>query len=214
MSGDQTAKPARRFAPVGRFGVPFTLVFLIVMVAANFLAGTFDGALPDQALQKWGIGHDSVAQGDFYRLITGVFLSHDLGMLARQFCFVALVIGFYEWTQGTWRAACMFVSIDVLGTLIVLFVILLPLNDGPVDALNGIISVHDVGMSAGGFGLIGAIIAMWRGRIWLLFAVLASIAIKVWVQFDPIADIAHSVTVLMGFGAQYFLFERSDKSAS
>lgn len=197
--------------PRGRFGLPFTLVFLALMVMANYLAGTFGGVLPDAALHTWGIGHNSVAQGELYRLITGAFLSHDVAMMLRQFCFVAFVVGFYEWRQGTLRAVCMFVCIDVLGTLIVLFGVLAPLNNVPWASLNGIISAHDVGMSAGGFGLIGAILAMWPGRIWLLFGVLASIALKVWYHFDPIADIAHTVTLLMGFGAQFLLFERHQK---
>ncbi len=200
--------PSLRLYLISRMArLPFTLVFLTIMIAANFAAGTLAGELPDHALQRWGISHEDIVAGEVYRLFTGTFLSHDLAMFLRQICFAAGVIGFYEWTQGTARAIGLFIFIDIIGSLIVLFAVLAPLSDAPWATLAGITSVHDVGMSAGGFGLIGAIVAASKHKAIFMFAILASIAVKVFIQFDPIADTAHAVTLLLGFVLQRVLFE-------
>jgi hypothetical protein len=60
--------------------LPFTLGFLAIMTLANWLAGTLNGALPPSALVEWGISHHTVIEGDAARLVTGTFLSHDMGM--------------------------------------------------------------------------------------------------------------------------------------
>lgn len=178
------------------------------MFFANWAAGTFGGVLPADALANWGISHLSVRQGEAFRLLTGTYLSHDLGMLIRQFVFAATIIGAYEWLEGTWRAITMYVVIDVIGTLIVLFVIL-PLLVGPIGLLGPeTLKAHDVGMSAGGFGLIGALLARGPRGILGLLAVSVAIAIKTWVSFDPIADTAHLLCLLIGFGLQQAIIAR------
>jgi hypothetical protein len=185
--------------------LPFTLAFLAAMVTANWLAGTLSGLLPPQALTDWGISHQSILNGEVFRLVTGTFLSHDLGMFLRQFCFAAGVIGAYEWLEGTGRAFAVFVSIDILGSLIVLFAVLPSLAGLPHVAGEAALLTHDVGMSAGGFGLIGALIAR-QGQSWLFLAlILAAIALKIWVSFDVIADSAHILCLLLGFGLAFLL---------
>jgi hypothetical protein len=139
------------------FRFPFTLAFLAIMITANWLAGTFTGLLPPQALMQWGISHQSILNGEIFRLVTGTFLSHDFAMFLRQFCFAALVIGAFEWGDGTRRAITVFFTIDIVGTLLVLFVVLPFFADMPDFDGRAALTMHDVGMSAGGFGLIGAL---------------------------------------------------------
>ena len=189
--------------------VPFTLVFLTIMVVANAVAGTLDGVISENALSNWGISHQSIRQLEIYRLVSGTFLSHDLGMFLRQVVFAATVIGAYEWTQGSRRALIMFVCIDIIGTLIVLYMILpiLVLVHPSID--SGSLQVHDVGMSAGGFGLIGALAAQQRQRWLFLVAVCVAIVIKIWVSFDVIADLVHLLCLVLGFAIQGALTARS-----
>ncbi|MEH6726415.1 MAG: hypothetical protein V7703_09660 [Hyphomicrobiales bacterium] len=187
------------------FRIPFTLGFLLVMVTANWLAGTLDGLLPPQALRAWGISHQSILNGDAFRLITGTFLSHDFGMFVRQLCFAAVVIGCYETIEGTWRAVAVFFTIDVLGTLLVLFLVLPLLIGLPVATGEAELLTHDVGMSAGGFGLIGALAANQRHRWILLIGALLLITAKVWISFEAIADTAHMLCLCLGFILQAML---------
>lgn len=182
--------------------VPFTLAFLIVMALSNWLAGTFDGMLPPQSLRDWGISHHTLLSGEAFRLVTGTFLSHDLAMFLRQFGFVAIVIGAYEWTQGTGRAIAMFFFIDILGTLLVLLAVLPMLIGLPYQLGEVSLSAHDVGMSAGGFGLIGALMARQAYGLVFLVGGVAALAIKAWISFDPIADSAHLICLLIGFALQ------------
>ena len=182
------------------------------MVIANWLAGTLVGILPPQALTAWGISHQSILNGEVFRLLTGTFLSHDVGMFLRQVCFAIAVIGAYEWLEGTWRAVAAFFLIDIAGSLIVLFGGL-PLLAGLPD-LGGaaVLLTHDVGMSAGGFGLIGALIAKHRHGWVLLGLTMAAIAFKVWINFEVIADTAHALCLVLGFALQAVLIQQRSRS--
>ena len=193
--------------------VKFTGIFLLVMCMSNALVGTLNGALPMSALEAWGISHHSVIEGDVFRLLTGTFLSHGFGMFVRQFLFTACVIGAYEWLCGTTRAAVMFFSIDIAGSLIVLFVIL-PLIATCAPASKAILSTFDVGMSAGGFGLIGALIYLQRFRWMLLVFALLAICAKISVAVYVIADCAHILCLFMGFVAQMSLGKLGPDPAS
>ena len=188
--------------------LPFTLLFLTVMVAANALAGTFAGVLPSDALADWGISHSAIRNGELFRLATGSFLSHDLGMFVRQFVFAAIVIGAYEWSQGSWRAVAMYCAIDVTGSVLVLFGVLPVLVWLPVPISEAALNMQDVGMSAGGFGLIGALVALQRRSWAILAAISAAILIKAWFSFDLIADTAHLLCLGIGFVVQRIVSAR------
>lgn len=179
--------------------LPFTLTFLVIMVSANALAGTFGGTLRSEVLTQWGISHLDVLQGQVYRLLSGTFLSHDLGMLLRQMVFAATVIGMYEWAVGTRRALAMFLIIDIVGTLLVLFVVLPALVYALPAFGTETFELHDVGMSAGGFGLIGALAARQAQRWLYLLLICGAIILKIWLSFDAIADTAHLLCLFMGF---------------
>ncbi|MEM8630032.1 MAG: hypothetical protein AAGF74_02230 [Pseudomonadota bacterium] len=191
--------------------LPFTVIFVAIMVLANAAAGTLGGVLPDGALSDWGISHQSVREGEVHRLFTGTFLSHDLGMFLRQLVFAAAVIGLYEWTEGTRRAVIMFLAIDLAGTLLVLFGVLPALVAMHPEMDGTALSVLDVGMSAGGFGLIGALAAQRPRRWFYLVIICLAIGIKVWISFDAIADSAHLLCLFLGFAAQGAVDARARK---
>lgn len=171
----------------------FTILFLLVMLTANLLAGGLGQDLPAEMLSNWGIGHNSLLSGQFFRLITGTFLSHDVGMLIRQFIFAAVVIGYTEWVRGTTQTVMLFFVLDIVGTLLLL------LGVGLGAGLIDITALNDVGMSIGGFGLIGVAIASWRAK-WLLVAlILIAIAAKLTIAPDLLADGGHALALSLGF---------------
>jgi hypothetical protein len=63
----------------------------------------------------------------------------------------------------------------------------------------------DVGMSAGGFGLIGAIVAGLPQATALLVVAIMAIGVKTRMKFEVIADTAHMVCLLLGFVVQAML---------
>jgi|GEM_PF-1034359 hypothetical protein len=174
--------------------LPFTLAFLAVMLVANALAGTFSGQIDPDALATWGISVDAIRGGDPLRFATAIFLSHDLPMLLRQLLFAAIVIGAAEWLWGSWRTAGLFFGIDITATVILLATVAL------IPGLAALKGVTDVGMSMGGFGLIGVLVASTRKGVFGLIAVLGFVAAKYAIAPDPLADGGHVIAVVIGFG--------------
>jgi hypothetical protein len=178
--------------------VPLTLVFLAVMLAANGLAGTFSGPIDPEVLIARGIGVDALQGGDLLRFVTAIFLSHDLAMLLRQLAFAALVIGAVEWVWGSLAAAVLFFGIDVVSTVILLTAVAL------IPSLDTLTGVTDVGMSMGGFGLIGVLAGAVRWRGFWLVAVLCLVAAKYAVAPDPLADGGHVIALMIGFCTGFY----------
>lgn len=171
----------------------FTLIFLLAMILANAFAGTLSSELPPDTLATWGVGQQSVWSGDLSRLVTGTFLSHDLDMLIRQFVFAAVVIGYTEWIWGIWRAALLFVALDVCATLLLLTSV------WALPSLEDVAALNDVGMSMGGFGLIGLAIAGRRGRFVLFLIALLAIGAKIALDFELLTDTGHLLALALGF---------------
>lgn len=185
----------------------FTLLFLIAMIVANALAGTLSGELPPEALDAWGVGQLSVWSGDLSRLLTGTFLSQDVDMLVRQLLFAAAILGFTEWTWGSGRSALLFLALDLAATLLLLTAVWM------LPALAEVAALNDVGMSMGGFGLVGLAIARWRGRFALFALVLAGIGAKIGFDFEPLTDVGHVLALCLGFLAGLLLHRRTGRLA-
>tara|TARA_R100000687_G_C6401681_1_gene142179 strand:+ start:183 stop:800 length:618 start_codon:yes stop_codon:yes gene_type:complete len=171
----------------------FTLLFLTVMLIANIAAGTLEGKLPDDMLAIWGIGQDSVWSGDIARLFTGTFLSHDVDMFFRQVVFAAIALGYTEKVRGSWGAAGAFFALDITSTLVLLTTIWM------IPMLSDIAALNDVGMSMGGFSLVGLAIAGMRYRWILCIAVLLAIIAKIAIDFEPLTDTGHIIALMLGF---------------
>lgn len=187
--------------------MPYTLLFLSVMVIANWFAGTLDGNLPPASLQTWGLNLEKLVDGEVFRLMTATFLSHSFDMFLRQFLFVAAIVGFFEWHYGTVRTVLFFLTVDVIGTLMVFAFVIAPM----AQASSELDALGDVGMSAGGFGLIGALCRL-SPRPWLFLTLTTvAIAVKMAWGIDLIADSAHLICLGLGFALQSLLTYRDDR---
>lgn len=174
----------------------FTMAFLVIMVLANWAAGGLWRDLPAASLATWGISHDDLAAGQVYRLITANFLSRHPRMLFDQIAISLCTIGWYEWHSGSLRAFVMFFATNTAAFLLTLLGVVGPLSGG-MD-LPSLASLRDIGMSAGGFGLLGAIIAPFPRRWALLVLVLVLLAAKFFIRPDPVADIVHPIALVLG----------------
>ena len=99
----------------------FTPIFLAVMLTANLYFGVLHGELSKVDLAAFGVSLNSLEQGEWLRLITGSFISHDADMLVRQLMLAAFAIGWFEWRNGALRTFVMFFALDVFGTLFLMF---------------------------------------------------------------------------------------------
>ena len=174
------------------------MAFLLTMLAANILAGSFFNELPEQTLQIWGVSHHTLSKGDLLRLFTACFLSDDIGMFVRQFIFASATIGFVELKLGSLRTAISFFVINSVATLSVIF-LGIPLMHWLVLAeYEGLLVRLDNGMSAGGFGMLGILIAQMKHSKLVLVAIVACIFAKMMWDFEPISDSVHLVGFLLG----------------
>ncbi|MGZ9810731.1 hypothetical protein ACXN5S_09725 [Pseudoroseicyclus sp. H15] len=172
--------------------MPFTLSFLGVMLVTNSLAGTFSGEIDPAVLAAWGVSAEALRSGDLLRFVTATFLSHDLPMLLRQLIFAGVVLGMAEWRWGSWRTAALFFGIDLTSTLLLLSIVLL------IPGLNHLVAVTDVGMSLGGFGLIGVLVASRRNAVLWLVAILGLVTVKFYAAPEPLADGGHVIALMLG----------------
>jgi len=177
----------------------FMPLFVLIMVVVNMRLGVFGGDLTSTQLTAFGVSLASLKQGEWFRLISGSFISHDVDMFVRQFLFAAIAIGWYEWHQGTTRAVLMFFFLDILGTLTLMFGIILTLELLELDGFSGLSATFDVGMSAGGFGLIGASIFHLQRARWILTLGMIALVVKSLLFPEIIADIAHLLMLPAGF---------------
>lgn len=198
----------------GPLRLPFTLLFILVMLLSNWSAGTLGGALPSAALKAWGLSLEKLLDGEFYRLLTATFLSHSFAMFLRQLVFVAAIVGFYEWSHGTLRTLFVFFTVDVIGTLAVFALVIAPMAKAGGGLDSELAALSDVGMSAGGFGLIGALCRL-SPRPWLFLTLTAgAIVLKMAWDIDLIADSAHLICLGLGFVVQALLVRFDMRKAS
>lgn len=180
-----------------------TIAFLAIMVLANYYTGSWSTVLPKIHLQQFGISLDTVSNGELGRLFTSTFLSHHSGMFVRQIFLAAFSIGIHEWHFGWLKTLVIFTSVNLLSTL-GLFV-LLPIFFS--QNLTEVSSQFDVGMSAGGFGLIGSLTfgIFGKQKFQLLFVVFSGLLLKLIFFPDVIADSVHVMAFPMGFGIAWLL---------
>lgn len=181
------------------FRLPFTISFLSLMVAANIAAGVVDGELEPKTLNALGFGLRALSNLELWRFVTAIFLSHDAGMFVRQLVFATLVIAACEWREGTTRTTIFFVVTDVSASLLTAGALWIVLSMSGTEGTPMLASL-DVGMSGGGFGLLGVLCAgLGRGRGAVAIGiVLIGLLLKPVFAADPLADILHPVAFLVG----------------
>lgn len=189
----------------------FMPVFVGIMLISNTRLGVVFEDLRFSDLASYGVSLTRLEQGEWYRLISGSFLSHDTGMLIRQVLLATAAIGWYEWHQGTRRAILMFFTLDISGTLILMFGLINGLDWAALGSMSNLADTFDVGMSAGGFGLIGASLyhLHWRGIA--MAGLMTLFVAKLIFLPDPIADFAHLLMLPLGVLAESALTRHSVK---
>ena len=177
-------------------GLPVTVGLLGAMLGARLATGPLLGQLPPHQLRRWGVSLDRLAAGEVHRLATSSLFSHDGAMFLRQLAFAGAVTGLHEAREGSGRTLRRFAIADIAGTALTLVLVIAPL--ARTKGRDDLRSTFDVGMSAGGFGLLGALMAGQRGGPALLGITAAGIGLKAVKSLEPIADAAHLISLAIG----------------
>ena len=145
--------------------VPFAASLWVLVALIGIANGTWAHKLPPATLALWGFGLDQLWRGRWWTLVTGAVFVHGLWMYwALLVLFVPLTVGAYEWLAGTRRVLIVYWTTDIGGALLVALVLILPLYLAGTELGRQLAYAHDVGMSGGGFGCLGAAVNRLPGR--------------------------------------------------
>lgn len=187
-----------------RRGFPFAVALTVLIAAIATATGAWSRRISPHILEEFGYSTQDLWSGRPWTLVTSIFLTSRPAMSWIIMVFAPLSIGLYEWLAGTRRAMIVFFAGDVLATLLLSLLVILPLYLAGLHAGAQWALERDVGMSAGGFAVVGASIALapQRWRLLLLGGVCALVAVKMVIAAEPVADLVHVFGLILGFTGQ------------
>lgn len=179
----------------------FTLAFFGVFLLANLLIGSPWRMVPETWLNRWGFSLDNLTHHRWFTLFTSVWFAHGPNMFLRLVVLVLVTLGSCEYALGTRRTIALYFLLDAAGTVV-----------GTLLAAAGLALLHSpeqseflvtgaVGMSAGGFGCLGAAFSQLRPRLrWSLFALGMAVQLVRLIFFTELSsDTIHLLTFPAGF---------------
>lgn len=190
--------------------IPFTLAFMGVMTVC-----TVGLMLSPQGLtagvERFGFSIDSLARGEWWRILTASVIAHDPMRLFEQLVFIVAMIGVHEALLGTRPSIVIFLVTDVFGNLAMIALFLGPLGPALQFGIPNQANVYDVGMSGGGMALVaGSLCALFKGHERLvLVAGMAALLVKFLIWPQPDSDLLHLLTYSLGWGFAWFRRNRA-----
>jgi hypothetical protein len=153
----------------------------VALVVAALITGTVVGTLPRYVLQRIGFAPRDLWGMDLLRLFTSALVTHGRGIFASALVLTMVSVGAVERRYGTVIAAISFWAAHVW-TLVVTSTVAAWGHEGILSQLGlALVSVRDVGPSAGYFGTIG--VALWSVRSVRVRGV-AWVALVAWLVAD------------------------------
>lgn len=177
---------------VGR--LRFSLLLGTVVLALQLLLGA--PRTHREAVRSLGINWNSLASGQFWRLVTDVLIQDRPG-LRWSILVPFLWVGVAEWHLG-WRvtATAYFVA-DWLGTVPTLIVLRIASTKSTWSAEQ--ISRFDCGSSAAIYGTLAAFCASRRGpNAWIGPVLLVQTMTTIWLTNHRLFDVQHLVSIGVG----------------
>jgi len=184
------------------FRCPFTLLLAAGVILAAIATGTWVHPSDPATLARWGYGLHDFRDGTWYSLLTSVFLTNRPFMFWGILVFVFLSVGGYECRAGWQRAVLVFVLCDLVSKLAITIMVVLPLDATGLAVGQALAMSDDVGMSAGGFGCLGAFFEMLPGRMRrnLLIGTAVYLLLRIVLVTELFADLLHIVALPLGYG--------------
>jgi len=192
----------------GRVPYLATAALLTGLVVAALVTETTTGRLTAQWLARVGFAPRDLWELDLGRLFTSALVTHGPRVLAGALLMTAVSMGLAEHRAGPGRATAVFWGVH-LATVVGMAIVVTPLHAAVQSRVTeGLVTLRDVGPSAGYFGALGFGLSLSRGRLanvvigfvllWLVFSLMG------WVHLSPplpqkhSADLAHLIAFPLG----------------
>lgn len=187
--------------------VPFTLLTLMLLVAAGLLSGTLGGSIHPTLVVRFGFAPRDLIALEWFRVVASVFLTAGGLAFWVAALSVAVAVGVSEWRWGTRRAATVFWGAHIV-TLLTTLVIAGALHVSGLTLGSLLYEARDIGPSAGYVAAFGmALTALPRAlRPWVALAVAALLAFALGSSLAILplqaarvsADVAHLIAFGIG----------------
>ncbi|WP_186760708.1 phosphatidylglycerol lysyltransferase domain-containing protein [Arthrobacter alpinus] len=148
--------------------VPFTLAVIVLTLVVRFGFGSPLGNLHTSVSEPWGFQSRDLLDGQWWSIVTTMFLSANPGALLAAIVVLAGVLGLAETTMRTWRTAVLFFSTQLVA--VVLFALTVEVGvAADMEWLTGMSHASLLGPFAAAVGTLMAasrmISVMWRRRV-------------------------------------------------
>ncbi len=179
--------------------VPVTILFALGIGLAGLATRAPWSAVAPDVLARWGFSPHDLTHGRWFTLITSVFLTRNPLMFWGILLFTLGAVGVLEWQVGPRRALTVYWQTELIGTLgtAVLLQAIVPASWAPLA--SSLARTHEVGMSAGGFGCLGAVVArLPRRRAAALWGVMTYLVVRLVFFTQLSGDTVHLMTFPLG----------------
>lgn len=137
--------------------IPFTLAIVLAILAVTTATGTISHPISSAQLDRWGFGLADLRAGRFDALLWAPFQVYRPYMVVTVSGSLLLFLGACEYLLGTRRAVLTFWLTHIVGYLGA-YLLLWPFATAGYGWAEALTRTPDVGASAAGFGVAGAVL--------------------------------------------------------
>ncbi len=190
----------------------FTICLLTAVSIATGFAQFIPGSLPSDWSAMYGFAPRHFGRGDWLRLITSIFLTHDVMHFCIAVTMILLIVTWAERTFGSINTLCIF-ALSHLTSMLAFAIGVGALQWTSLrQSVLELYDFHDVGPSAGYYGCLGALLAapQWKYKRSLIVSLLGLLTLRMIVSIRTMpeshallsADIVHLIAMLAGMVIQ------------
>ncbi|HQZ38045.1 MAG TPA: rhomboid family intramembrane serine protease [Vicinamibacterales bacterium] len=204
--------------------LPFTIVMSAAMFATAVWSSTTHRPLGIPASDMLGLAGTHLADGQWHRLVTSVFVTKGAAVFWRSWAALTVFTALAERRWGSWPTAGLFWGGHLWAVLVVTLGVAMPLYRWGSEAGLLLFTSSDVGPSAGYWSCIGAVVAgLPPRRRWPIGLVMgAALVVALSASSNAIAsapdrvlaDAAHLVAFASGFGLTFAVGIRAGRKPS
>lgn len=181
--------------------LPYTLILALGVIIAGILTGAPWKAVDPGVIQHWGFALDDLREGRWFTLLTGVLITRGPLMFWGIVVFAFASVGGLEWQIGPRRAVVRYWQTELVGSIGGPLVLQVALASTHSPLAASFPHIAEVGMSAGGFGCLGAALACLTARTRQVgfWGVTVYLVVRLVFFTELASDTVHLITFPLGY---------------